>query len=160
MKVNLTDIPELQWVNIWAQPDAGAITKDWTYIIYDRKSGTIRDERRENPLSEQLKVYALKILSKTKKTIDDATIEWYEIYVPSMERFGWKISAENISTITQRLISDVTSIKAYLIDGDVVKNKPIASEKFLRTEDTNKCTTCRLKQVCDKLKKIEKPTLF
>jgi hypothetical protein len=77
-----------------------------------------------------------------------------------MERFGGTIDASHISDITDRIVSDVTAISSYLVDGDVVANKPLESEKFARTADTTKCTTCRLKQVCDKLKKIEKPSLF
>ncbi len=160
MKVVLDHVPELSWVNIRAQPDAWVVTKDGRYIIYDRKSGTIRDERRKNPLSEQLKVYALKLLTRTKKNIEDISIEWYEIYVPSMEIFGGEIQDIHIQWISDKIISDVTTISDYLHDNDVSTNKPLAVEKFLRTDDTKKCDTCRFKRVCDKLKTFESHTLF
>ena len=156
MKIQIKNIPELMWVDVYAQPDFWIITNNKEYIIYDRKSGKVPNKSNEE-ISNQLKIYAYKILQKIGiENINKLNIEGFEIYLKSLDKFGWTISKEDLKDIEQKIISDVAIQKAFLIDQDVEKNQPLKSEYFPRTNDLQKCSNCTFYKVCEELKKFEK----
>lgn len=77
-----------------------------------------------------------------------------------METFGGVIHADHITTIEQQLVDDVRMLSSMLEDHDVVRNQPLAVEQFARTDNINKCATCRFQHVCEQLKMLESPSLF
>jgi sulfatase maturation enzyme AslB (radical SAM superfamily) len=87
-------------------------------------------------------------------------VEGYEVYVPSMEMFGGEVTDMDITGITNRILQDVRAIEEYLVNNDMILNKPLEAEQFARTDDSYKCTHCRFLKVCNGLKKFEKNTLF
>ena len=160
MKIQIEKIPELMWIDIYAQPDFGVITKNKEYMIYDRKSGKTPNKSPEN-ISDQLKVYAYKILQKIWiENIDNFNAKGFEIYLKTLEQFGWKIKKQDLQEIEQKIISDTKIQKEFLIEKNIEKNQPLPSENFFRTTDLQKCSNCTFYKVCEELKKFEKWNIF
>lgn len=153
MKVNLSSIPELKNLNVMAAPDFGVIFSDDNYLIIDRKTG--QEKFSADWTSDQLKIYALKTLLKAKKTIDDIQIEWYEVYLPALNKIGGKIEKSDIDEIIQKIKDDVEYQKQFIVDGDIVKNEALPHTHFPRTTSEKKCATCTFRKVCEELKAFE-----
>lgn len=154
MKLYAPELTESEDTMIRAAPDFGIVMDEKNYIIYDRKTGNDA-ERIPGQISDQLKMYAVKLLHKTNKTIDDITIHCYEVFLPSMQQYGGVITAQDIANITQTIQSDVQELKSLIQEGNGRKNIPLSSQSFTRTTSTAKCRECRLRKVCAKLKKRE-----
>ncbi|MEI6672301.1 MAG: PD-(D/E)XK nuclease family protein [bacterium] len=73
MKVNLSTLPELKNLNVMAAPDFGVVYSDNKYLIIDWKTG--QEKMDMDMTSDQLKIYALKTLLKSRINIDDVSIE-------------------------------------------------------------------------------------
>lgn len=156
MKIEIDNIPDLMWINVYAQPDFWIITKDKKYIIYDRKSGKI-PEKDPNSISDQLKVYAYKILQKIGlEKIDDFDCEAYEVFLKWIVKFGGKITKQDLLDIEQKIIDDVNIQKWFILNKNVESNIPMESGNFARTSDIHKCKNCTFYKVCEELKKYEK----
>ncbi len=156
MKIEIDNIPELMWISIYAQPDFGIITKDWTYIIYDRKSGKT-PTKPENQVSQQLHVYAYKILQKIWiEKINTIKTKWFEFYIKSLSEFGWNIDKSDLQNIEQKIINDTALQKTLIIDWNVEENKPLPSKDFARTTDIQKCSNCTFYKACELLNNFEK----
>ncbi|HOG15006.1 MAG TPA: PD-(D/E)XK nuclease family protein [Candidatus Absconditabacterales bacterium] len=156
MKIQIENIPELMGINVYAQPDFGIITTNKDYIIYDRKYGKVPNKDK-SLVSNQLKVYAYKILQKIGiENVDNFNIKGFEVYLKNLEKFGGKITKQDLEDIEKTIISDTTIQKQFLINQDVEKNQPLPSENFPRTNDLQKCSNCTFYKVCEELKKFEK----
>lgn len=153
MKVNLSSIPELRNLNVMAAPDFGVIFSDNKYLIIDRKTG--QEKMNTDTTSEQLKIYALKTLFKSKIDLDTVDIEWYEVYLPSLNKIGGKIEKTDIDYIIQKLKDDMEYQKQFLVDGDIYKNEPLSHDHFPRTTSAKKCASCTFRKVCEDLKNFE-----
>lgn len=155
MKIEIDNIPELMWITVYAQPDFGIVTKDWEYIIYDRKSGKTPNKSLDH-ISDQLKVYAYKILQKIWiEKIDSFKSRWFEVYLKSLDKFWWNISKEQIQEVEQKIIEDTKIQKDLIINKDIEENKPLPSIEFQRTTDLQKCSDCTFYKVCQELKNFE-----
>ena len=155
MKIKIDNIPELIWVTVYAQPDFWIVTKNGEYIIYDRKSWKTPNKS-TNHISNQLKVYAYKILQKIWiQNIDSFKSKWFEIYLKSLDKFWWDITKEDIQQIEQKIINDTKIQKDLIIDKNIEENKPLPSKEFHRTPDLQKCSDCTFYKVCEALKKLE-----
>ncbi|MFA7298711.1 MAG: PD-(D/E)XK nuclease family protein [Candidatus Absconditabacterales bacterium] len=153
MKLHLNSIPELKSVNVMAAPDFGVVVSDNKYLILDRKSGKERMDI--DGASEQLKIYALKLLLKSNLNIDNVDIEAYEVYLPSLHQIGGKIEKADIDHILQKIKDDVEFQKQFLEDGDIIKNQPLSVNNFPRTKSEKKCASCTFRKVCEDLKSFE-----
>lgn len=151
--------PEITWcddVVLRAAPDFGIVQDKQNYIIYDRKSWS-DDNRQAWIISDQLKIYALKLLYKTKKTLKDITIHCYEVFVPSMKQYGGVITQNDIDMIQEKIRQDIDRMKNMIVERNGRKNIPQQSTTFAR-ETASKCAHCKFRKVCAKLKKIEADT--
>ena len=156
MKIEIDNNPDLMWMNIYAQPDFWIITKDKKYIIYDRKSGKI-PEKDPNSISDQLKVYAYKVLQKIwLENIDNIDVQAYEIFLKWIVKFGWKITKQDLLDIEQKIVDDANIQKQLIINKNVESNMPLESSAFHRTDDPYKCQNCTFYKVCEEIKKYEK----
>lgn len=156
MKIEIDNIPDLMWINVYAQPDFGIITKDKKYIIYDRKSGKI-PEKPSDSISDQLKVYAYKILQKVGlENLDNIDIQAYEVFLKWIVKFGWKITKQDLLDIEQKIIDDINVQKWFILGKNVEANIPMESANFARTNDSYKCKDCTFYKVCEEIKKYEK----
>lgn len=153
MRVDLRSIPELKDLNVMAAPDFGVIFSDNKYLIIDRK--TWQEKLDTDWTSEQLKIYALKTLFKSRTDLDNIEIEWYEVYLPSLNQIGGKIEKIDIDTIIQKLKDDMDYQKQFLIDHDIVRNEPLSHTSFPRTTSEKKCASCTFRKVCEDLKTFE-----
>lgn len=153
MKLNLSSIPELRPVNVMAAPDFGVIIADNKYLIIDRKTG--QEKLDTDGVSEQLKIYALKLLLKSNIDIAKVDIEAYEIYLPSLHQRGGKIEKDDIDHIIQKLKEDVEYQKQFLVDGDIIRNQAMSPDNFPRTKSEKKCASCTFRKVCEDLKSFE-----
>ena len=153
MKLNLTSIPELRAVNVMAAPDFGVVISDNKYLIIDRKTG--QEKMDTENVSEQLKIYALKLLLKSNIDIENVDIEVYEVYLPSLHQIGGKVEKADIDHIIQKLKEDVEFQKQFLEDNDIVKNQALTPDHFPRTNSAKKCATCTFRKVCEDLKAFE-----
>ncbi len=153
MKLNLHSIPELKQVNVMAAPDFGVVFSDSKYLIIDRKTG--QEKMDTDGISEQLKIYVLKLLLKSNIDIDKVDIEAYEVYLPSLHQIGGKVTKADIDHIIEKLKEDVEFQKQFLVDGDIVNNQPLSLDKFPRTKSAKKCASCTFRQVCEELKNFE-----
>jgi len=154
MKLVLDHHPILQDVTIWAGPDFGITGTDNTYYIYDRKSGTEKEIPQEN-ITDQLKVYAYKLLCNTGKSLENATIYAYEVYLPSMYMIGGKVSQSDIDHIKTKIVGDVHELQSLVVDGNIKNNIPQHVDHFRRTSDSSKCSMCSMRRACAALKKID-----
>lgn len=152
MKLKLGSIPALKDINIMASPDFGVIFDEKKYLILDWKSG---QEKMDDGVSDQIKIYALKLLLKGNISIDQVEMSGYEVYLPSLKQIGGKIEKSDIDGIVAKLVEDVEFQKQFLIDGDVVKNEPLPHTSFPRTKSEKKCAACTFRKVCGELKEIE-----
>ncbi|NOZ44749.1 MAG: hypothetical protein GXP45_06500 [bacterium] len=166
--MKIKNIPELDGIIIWAQPDMGIILPakakiqrfdkpltHKTYIIYDRKSGQKRDAPK-GFVSDQLKTYAYKMLLKIGlDQFEQIDIYCYEVFLKSGDVLGGKIQREDIYHIQQKISLDVNNQKQLLVDQNPIKNKALPSEYFHRTEQKYKCKSCRFRKVCDELTRYE-----
>ena len=119
MKIEIDNNPDLMWINIYAQPDFWIITKDKKYIIYDRKSGKI-PEKSPDSISDQLKIYAYKILQKVGlEKIDDLDVQAYEVFLKWIVKFGWKITKQDLLDIEQKVIDDINVQKQLIVNKNV-----------------------------------------
>lgn len=153
MKVQFQAIPELKNIVVMASPDFGVVFDENKYLIIDWKSG--QEKLDGDWVSDQIKIYALKTLLKMRADVANVNIEWYEVYLPSLKKIGWKIEKEHIEWIVQKLIEDVKYQKQFLVDEDEIKNQPIPHENFYRTKSPKKCESCTFRKVCEDLKKLE-----
>jgi len=153
MKLNLYTIPELRAVNVMAAPDFGVVFSDDKYLILDRKTG--QEKMDTDTISEQLKIYALKLLLKSNLDIEKTDIETYEIYLPSLHQFGGKIEKADIDGILKKLKEDVEFQKQFLVDGDIIRNQPLSTDNFPRVKSAKKCAGCTFRKVCEDLKNFE-----
>lgn len=153
MKLNLSSIPELRNLNVMAAPDFGVVFSDNRYLIIDRKTG--QEKIDTDWTSDQLKIYALKTLLKSRINIDDIEMEWYEVYLPSLHEIGGKIEKKDIDTIVDKLKEDMEYQKQFIVDGDIYKNEPLSHDKFPRTNSAKKCAGCTFRKVCEELKNFE-----
>lgn len=153
MKLKLGSIPELKNINVMASPDFGVIFDEKKYLIIDRKSGQEKND--SDGASDQLKIYALKMLLKGHKEIDDLDIEGYEVYLPSMNQIWGKITKVDIDAIIEKLKEDVEYQKQFIVDGDEYKNEPLPHTSFPRTKSGKKCASCTFRHVCEELKATE-----
>ncbi len=155
MKWSIDGIAELKDVLLRSQPDLGIILNEWKkYIIYDWKTGVVSDKPL-NEVSDQLKVYAYKLLNKLQKTADEIEVEAYEVYLSSMQVFGGKVEQIDIEEIWEKIAANVMDQKKLVVDGDVIKNIPLNIEKFARTIHHKKCERCTFREVCEDVKKYE-----
>lgn len=154
MKLVLDHHPILQDVTIWAGPDFGITGTDNTYYIYDRKSGTEK-EIAQDSITDQLKVYAYKLLCNTGKSLKNTTIYAYEVYLPSMYMVGWKVSQSDIDHIKGKIVDDVHELQSLVVDRNIKNNIPQHVDTFRRTTDTSKCNMCSMRRACAALKKID-----
>lgn len=154
MKIVVEGIPELIWVTLRAKPDFGVKISD-NYLIYDWKTG--KEEFKEfNEVSDQLKVYAYKLLINLWiDKFHKIKIEWYEIFLGSLWRYGGQIGWEDIEYIEKKIISDVEVMKSFIVDWDIENNIPISLDVFKRTENQNKCISCTFRDLCSELKNYE-----
>ena len=153
MKLNLYTIPELRAVNVMAAPDFGVVISDNKYLIIDRKTG--QEKMDSDGISEQLKIYALKMLLKSNIKIEDVDIVAYEVYLPSLHQIGGKIEKSDIDYIIQKLKDDISFQKQFLEDSDIIRNQPLSHDNFPRTNSAKKCVTCTFRKVCEDLKNFE-----
>lgn len=153
MKINLSSIPELKDLNVMAAPDFGVIFSDTNYLIIDRKTG--QEKISIDGTSDQLKIYALKLLLKSRVKIEDVDIEAYEVYLPSIHKIGGKIEKSDIDDIIQKIKDDTEYQKQFIVDGDVYRNEALPHQNFSRTTNEKKCATCTFRKVCENLKNFE-----
>lgn len=134
-------------LTIMAQPDFWVVIDKNTYIIYDWKSG---ENTRESDIevSDQLKTYAYKVIEKM--WLEDFDIHAYEVFVSNMDLVWWQITKENIQEIKTKISTDFRDMSMYLKDQNIQKNIPLELERFEKTQDLDKCITCRFREVCDK----------
>lgn len=136
-----------------AAPDFGVVFSDNKYLIIDRKTG--QEKMDTDGISDQLKIYALKLLLKSNIDIEKVEIEAYEVYLPSLHQIGGKIEKADIDYIVQKLKEDVEFQKQFLVDNDIIKNQPLSPDHFPRTNSAKKCASCTFRKVCEDLKNFE-----
>ena len=154
MKLHTYFIPELKQISIMASPDFGAIFGDNNYTIIDWKTG--KETEITDEITDQLKVYALKVFSKKwKKDLGEIVIKAHEVYLPSLNSKWWTITQEDIDYIINKISQDADFQKQFLVDQDPIKNKALPHTSFKRTTSAKKCATCTLRKVCEELKNFE-----
>lgn len=149
MKVDASRLPWMRDVSIMAWPDLWVTFSDTDYLIVDWKSG--KEEVLDNEVSDQLKLYALKMLLKKWITsLDGIKIEAYEVYLNSMNSYGWILKQGDIDGIIEKIQHDVEDQKQLLVDQDPYKNEPVDPMMFRKTTSSKKCETCAFRSVCEK----------
>lgn len=156
MKVVLKGVSDLENVNIMASPDFGVMVWDREYYILDRKTG--KEPVWPHGLTDQLKVYVLKLLMKSKGKAElwDWKISAYEVYLPSLSVYGGGFVQQDIDDILTKIRQDVEFQKKFLVNEDPLRNEPVDSIQFSRTLSKYKCETCTFRKVCDDLALLKK----
>ncbi len=150
MKVNIRKLPWLKDVSVLAWPDFWVTFSDTNFLVLDWKSG--KEELLDNSVSDQLKMYALKMLLKKWITsLDWVKIEAYEVYLDSMNAYGGILRQEDIDSIIAKVQHDVEEQKQFLVDQDPYKNQPVDLMMFRKTTSEKKCEECPFRSVCKKL---------
>jgi len=143
-KIWIRDVSVLAWPDFWVT------FSDTDFLVLDRKSG--KEEVLDNSISDQLKVYALKMLLKKWFTsLNGIKIEAYEVYLDSMNSYGWILKQEDIDWIVEKIKHDVEEQKQFLVDWDPYKNQPVDLMMFRKTTSDKKCEQCVFRDICQKL---------
>ena len=159
MKVYPDDMPELLWTIIWAQPDFGIITDDKKYYIYDWKTWKL-PEYDENNISNQLKVYAYKLLLNLwVQDTDEIELYAYEVFLNEMKIYWWKINNSDIEDIKNKIVEDIENERKLIVDWNIENNRPLPTHYFARTDNINKCERCTFRKLCYDLKNYEAPEI-
>lgn len=155
MKVDIWTLPKLKDISVMASPDFWIIFSENKYLILDWKSG--KEPQDLIDISDQIKVYALKLLMKKNKKPElwNTEIEGYEVYLPSIHNHWGKLEQKDIDSIIEKIIQDTNFQKTFLVDQDAFKNQPLPSTTFSRTTNEKKCETCTFRRVCKDLKNFE-----
>lgn len=154
MKVDLWQVPELSNISLLAAPDFGAVLGEESFLILDWKSG--KEKLDQDDMTDQLKIYALKILlNKKRRQLGDTKIHVEEVYLPSMQSKGGFITQKDLDDVIQKIIEDTTYQKQFLVNQDPLANIPLPHTHFQRTTSPKKCASCTFRLVCDKLKERE-----
>ena len=149
MKVDISKI-WLNDVSVLAWPDFWVTFSDTDFLVIDWKSG--KEEVLDNSISDQLKLYALKILLKKWLTsLNWMKIEAYEVYLDSMNSYGWIMKQEDIDWIIEKIKKDVNEQEQLLVDQNPYKNQPVDLMMFRKTTSEKKCEQCIFRSVCQKL---------
>lgn len=152
MKMNVRRIPWMDDVSVLAWPDFWVTFSDTDFLIIDWKSW--KEEVLDNTISNQLKVYALKVLLKKWLTsLDWIKIEAYEVYLDSMNSYGWILKQEDIDSIIEKMQNDVKEQKQLLVDQNAYRNEPVDMMMFRKTASEKKCEACPFRSVCERLEK-------
>lgn len=155
MKFIPDDMPEILWVTLRAQPDFWLIKPNNEYMIFDWKTWKV-PATESDTISDQLKVYAYKILSKIWiSKFNEIKIHCNEIFLNDMKIFGWELNYSHITQIQDKIAKDITIQKNFILDSDIYKNIPIATHHFLRTNNLKKCQFCTFRKTCNELKNYE-----
>lgn len=154
MKVDIQHLPWLEKISVLASPDFWLMFGENNYLILDWKSW--KESLDISGITDQLRVYALKILLKQKEqTLGIRNIDVYEVYLPSLHEKSGKIQQEDIDFIIQKIIEDVEYQKQFLVEQDPERNEPLNHSAFSRTTSEKKCIWCTFRDVCQKLKATE-----
>jgi hypothetical protein len=103
-------------------------------------------------ISDQLKLYALKmLLKKGYASLNGIRIEAHEVYLNTMTAYGGVLKQEDIDNIVEKIEKDVELQKDFLVDKNPILNFPIEREMFRKTANAKKCETCAFRSVCEKL---------
>jgi hypothetical protein len=157
MQISIDNEPRLRGVVLRAQPDFGIQGSDKHYYIYDRKSW-IEKELPPTAITDQLKVYAYRLLHKSNATIQDIYIHCHEVYLPSLHTIGGPVTQQDIDDIIETICDQVQEKKNYLVKQDPVANKPLPVSSFPRTTDISVCASCKFRRACAALKQLEADT--
>ena len=150
MKVNVDRFQGMKDVAVLAGPDCWITFSDTDYLIIDWKSW--KEELLDNVVSDQLKLYALKMLLKKWLTsLDGVKIEAYEVYLNSMNSYWGIIKQEDVDNIIQKMQNDVEEQKQFLVDQNAWKNEPVELMMFRKTASDKKCEQCVFRSICEKL---------
>lgn len=149
MKVDISKI-WIRDVSVLAWPDLWVTFSDTDFLIIDRKSG--KEEVLDNSISNQLKLYALKmLLKKWLKSLNWIKIEAYEVYLDSMNSYWGILRQEDIDWIIETIQNDIEEQKQLLVDQNPYKNQPVDLMMFRKTASDKKCEQCPFRSVCQKL---------
>jgi hypothetical protein len=78
-----------------------------------------------------------------------------EVYLPSMNLLGGEITQEAIDSVIEKIKNDVEFQKQFIVDQDVVLNKPLPHKSFQRTTNEKKCMSCTFRKICEEMKNFE-----
>jgi hypothetical protein len=127
------------------------IFSDTDYLLLDRKSG--KEDVLSEGISNQLKVYALKMLLKKGLTsLNGIRMEAYEIFLNTMNTHGGNIAQADIESIIAKIKKDVDYQKQFLINQNPIQNIPLDFFAFRKTSSERKCESCTFRAVCKKLR--------
>ncbi|MBO4204088.1 PD-(D/E)XK nuclease family protein [bacterium] len=150
MKVNVSKLPGFKDITVMAAPDFGVTFSDTDFLILDWKSG--KEDIVDEGISDQLKVYALKmLLKKGISTMDGMRIEAHEVYLQNMHTHGGVLTQQDIDGIIEKIQHDVEEQKNFLVDRDPYRNDPVDVIMFRKTSNAKKCEGCTFRDVCQKL---------
>ena len=155
MRVDTENISGLEGLSIMASPDFWVVFWQGRYFILDWKSG--KEPNDLFGVSDQLKVYALKLLLNLHKktSLEGFDITAYEVYLPEKTSYWGEVSQWDIDDIIHKIKQDVQFQKTFLLDQDPLKNLPLPHTHFSRTSNLKKCESCSFRSVCEKLKAFE-----
>ena len=143
-KIGIRDVSVLAWPDFWVT------FSDTDFLVIDWKSG--KEEVLDNSVSDQLKLYALKmLLKKWLNSLNWMKIEAYEVYLDSMNSYWGILKQEDIDSITQKIQNDVKEQEQLLVDQNPYKNQPVDLMMFRKTASEKKCEQCPFRSVCQKL---------
>jgi hypothetical protein len=150
MKVDVSKIPGLKDITVMAAPDFGVTFSDTDFLILDWKSG--KEDITNEGVSDQLKIYALKmLLKKGISTMDGMRIEAHEVYLQNMRTYGGVLTQQDIDEVIAKIQHDVEEQKNLLVDKDPYRNDPVDRVMFRKTSNAKKCESCTFREVCQKL---------
>ncbi len=150
MKFYINWLPSIP---IWAQADFAMIS-DGIYTIYDWKTGRLPSYD-ANHISKQLKIYALKTLTKLGfEKFDNIDIVCQEVYLKDQDlaMFGGNIdSIEQIKDTQEFVKKSIQKLTSMLKDNDPIENIPKSIDRFEKTSNQSKCQSCRYIKQCREL---------
>ncbi|MGL5149462.1 MAG: PD-(D/E)XK nuclease family protein [Clostridium sp.] len=131
---------EEKGVKVYALIDTLYVDNDGNFIVVDWKSGNYNEEDKE-----QLLVYAIYIMERYNVPLEK--IRGRIEYLLGGECDEYEYTMEQVEYIRRRIEQDLNVIDAFL--ENKIMNKPQRKEIFIKTENINKCNSCKFKRLCE-----------
>ena len=131
---------------IFAAPDIVITNEDNSITIYDWKTGS-ESEQNETTVTDQLVLYSLWVKDRFGiGNIDDQQINAFEVYLPSLNQKGNRVTENDIEDTLENARESVAEIRNSIRDPE----QNIAYEEDFTTVDSGKCYYCEFRGICSK----------
>ena len=140
-------------IKCYAKPDFYFTTKARNkVVILDWKTGVYLKNKKSEILTSQLMLYGYKVFKDHTdyfKSNEDASIEAYEVHLPSCEMSGGVVNEYHFVNIIKRIDEDLHFLSNLIVDKDVKKNRAKDISFYKKSSNDKVCNICNYRKICN-----------